>query len=220
MPKYLDKGGLTYFWGKIVAKFSTKSHYHGLSTTTSNGVKTGTWSAGTAPTLGTAFSIKGVDTFTAGTTPPVITAATAVSIPNVTGVGTLPTLGTAFSIPNVSKKTVVLTHTPNTPTSVTVSQGVMTVTAGTASSATTGDSVTLGTAFSVPNVTGVGTLPTLGNAFSVTGIASLTNGTAPSLTTSSYTVPNVTSVGTVPSLTLESITTLTGTNTGSAVEPA
>ena len=80
--------------------------------TTSVGSASG-WSAGSTPTLGTAFSVKSVSTWSEGTTP---TLGTAFSIKGVDewSAGSAPTLGTAISIKGVNA------WTANTPTAVSV----------------------------------------------------------------------------------------------------
>ena len=89
-----------------------------------------------------------------------------------------------------------------------------TTSVGSASSWNAGSVPTLGTAFTIPNITSVGSTPTLGTAFSIpnvtdegsaptftvsNGTLTLTPGSAPTLGTA-FSVPNVTSVGSVPTL--------------------
>lgn len=79
--------------------------------------------------------------------------------------GSTPTLGTAFSVPNISKKTVVTEASfNNVIVNATVTNEVLTISSGAAGSALTGDSVNEGTAFIIPNVTGVGAMPTFNTA--------------------------------------------------------
>ena len=146
------------------------------STTSVRGVKTGTSSTttashvksggnGTAPTLGTAISIYGVKSGTNSTT----TASKASG-----GNGTAPTLGTAISLTGVSSST----------TSV---RGVKTGD----NSTTTASKVTLGTAISVPNVTGNTdvTVPIRADADTTVPTAASSATTVPIKDTSATTVP-------------------------------
>ena len=191
MAKYLDYSGLSHF----LAKLQLLTHRHTLPTTTNKAVDT--WSAGTLPTLGTAIS---VGSASAGTP---ITVGSA-------------TLGTPTSITPVTKKTVVTggskTSIPNvtaagSAAAASVSNGILTLTDGVAptlgtaieayTTLSTGDSVTEGTAVSVPDVT-------------------VTEVSVPNISVSSVSVPNVTSVGTAPSLTTENVKVLTDDYTGYA----
>ena len=156
--KFLAQNGLSHLWALIKAKFSALGHTHALSTTTKQAVKT--WSAGSTPTLGTAFTIPNISkkTVVTGGTKTAIPniSVSSKSIPNVTSVGTAasaavsggtltisdgtaPTLGTAISVGSASAGAAIEAYT----------------------ALTTGDSVGVGTAFTVPNVTGVGTVPSL-----------------------------------------------------------
>jgi len=183
---YTEKSG-TGYW--------VMNTCHALTTDSINVVTAGTavsvnkiteWDAGSLPTLGTAFTV-----------------------PNVTSVGSAPTLGTAFTIPNVTSAGSASSMTKsnvefygvdtinNAVPSATISEGVLTIATPTATITKTskltatyisawsaGSAPTLGTAFTVPNVTSVGSAPTLGTAF---------------------TIPNVTGVGALPSLTYNDI---------------
>ena len=88
-------------------------------------------------------------TYTADTSKLVTT-----TVPNVTSVGSAPTLGTAIPADDITA------WTTNTPTAVSVSNGVLTLTSGSAASLSY-------TAKSIPNITSVGSAPTLGTAITV-----------------------------------------------------
>lgn len=103
-------------------------------------------SVGSAPTLGTAIAADDITAWNAGS---------------------VPTLGTAIDADDITE------WTTNTPTTASVSKGVLTITAGSAASLSY-------TARSIPNVTSVGT--------------------APSLSYTARSIPNVTSVGSAPTL--------------------
>lgn len=76
------------------------------------------------------------------------------TVPNVTSVGSAPTLGTAIPADDITS------WTTNTPTSFTVTGEKLTITSGTAASLSY-------TEKSIPNVTSVGSAPTLGTAITV-----------------------------------------------------
>lgn len=114
--------------------------------------------------------------------------------------GTLPTLGTAISADDITSWS-----------------------AGTLSSL-------VSSTYTVPNVTGVGTLPTatvsngvltfgqgtlptLGTAFSITGVSTWSAGTLPSLSYTSRSIPNVTAKGTLPALSWSTASAVTGVST-------
>ena len=114
------------------------------------GVKT--WSAGTAPTLGTAISVGSASGWSAGSTP---TLGTAIEVGSASGwsAGSTPTLGTAIAADDITS------WSAGTLPSLTVDDAdpyvIPNVTsAGTAPSLTKTD-------VSIPNVTGVGTAPSL-----------------------------------------------------------
>ena len=88
-------------------------------------------------------------TYTADTSKLVTT-----TVPNVTSVGSAPTLGTEISADDITS------WTTNTPTSFTVTGEKLTITSGTAASLSY-------TEKSIPNVTSVGSAPTLGTAITV-----------------------------------------------------
>lgn len=96
--------------------------------------------------------------YTANTTKLVTT-----TVPNVTSVGSAPTLGTAIAADDITA------WTTNTPTAASVSKGVLTITAGSAASLSY-------TARSIPNVTSVGSAPTLGTAITVATGSTASNG--------------------------------------------
>lgn len=111
--------------------------------------------------LGTVTVPDNNTTYTANTSKLVTT-----TVPNVTSAGSAPTLGTAIPADDITA------WTTNTPTAVSVSQGVLTLTSGSAASLSY-------TAKSIPNVTSVGSAPTLGTAITVaTGSLSGTGGGA------------------------------------------
>lgn len=177
MAKYIDRDGLAHIFTVLKGYFSKKGHMHtvGKATQTIKAVKT--WSAGSVPTLGTAFTIPNITkktvvtgvtkktVVTGGTTTDVPNiSVTSKSIPNVTSAGSAssatvsegvltlvdsvaPTLGTAIAVGSASAGTAIKAYTG--------------LTTGDSVSVTTGDSVTVGTAFTVPNVTGVGSVPSL-----------------------------------------------------------
>ena len=184
---------IAYTGGKVLVSSGADGAVKEGTTSTENVVKTVTFNAGSVPTLDeNNIAADDITAWNAGSTP---TLGTAFSVPNVTA-------NTSVTASKVTKtdNTVVKTISQAASTSSvigTVSNGVLTfskaitavgaVSAGstvTASAVTitdvTASKVTLGTAFSIPNVTDVGSTPSL-----------------------SYTprsIPNVTSVGTVPSL--------------------
>lgn len=227
MAKYIDSNGLSHLMTLIKGAFSVKTHTHSLPTTTSKGVDT--FSQGTLPTLGTAFTIPNISkktVVTSVTKKTVVTGGTKTGIPNVTDVGSTPTLGTAFTIPNisVSTKSIPNVTSAGTAASASVSGHKVTFTNGTAPTLGTAISVgsaSAGTAFTVPNITSVGSAPTLGTEIeaytALTTGDSVTVGTGDSVTVgTAFAVPNVTGVGTLPSLSTENIITLTGSTTGQA----
>lgn len=104
------------------------------------------------------------------------------SVPNITSVGSAPTLGTNISADDITA------WTTNTPTSATVSNGVFTIASGAAATLSY-------TSRSIPNVTSVGSAPTLGtNITAATGAISL-DGTGAEIVTNvqPYVVINMTS---------------------------
>ena len=148
----LYKSNTTFSGSKILLSSGTNGAVVEGTKSTVNVIKTITWNAGTLPTTGTSFSV-----------------------PNVTGNSTV----TASKV-TITNQTVVTSITQASSTSAvigSVSGGVLTfskaitavgnVTATTANTSNvtasnvTATKVTLGTAFSIPNITSVGTLPTL-----------------------------------------------------------
>lgn len=227
MAKYIDSNGLSHLMTLIKNAFSVKSHTHSLPTTTKKGVDT--FSQGTLPSLGTAFTIPNISkktVVTGVTKKTVVTGGTKTAIPVIDSVGSAPTLGTAFTIPNisVSTKSIPNVTSAGTAASASVSSHKVTFTNGTAPTLGTAISVgsaSAGTAFTVPNVTSVGAAPTLGD--DIEAYTALTTGDSVSVSTgdsvtvgTAFTVPNVTGVGTLPTLSTETITTLTGSTTGAA----
>lgn len=176
-----------------------------LTTTTVNSV-----------TAGTAISADDITAWNAGS--PTVIATETKTIPNVTSVGSAPTLGTAFTIPNVTAAGTAPSMTKsnvefygvdtinNAIPSATISEGVLTFGTPTATITKTakktatyisawsaGSATTLGTAFTVPNVTSVGSAPTLGTAISVESVKTNTAGVAPTLTYTSVSITPYTS---------------------------
>ena len=241
-PSFTATSGYTQFPASSIAEYwsngsSATSLYNPVwkvyfGTAVSVGSASG-WSAGSTPTLGTAFSVKAVNAFTANT-PTAVTPATVVTggsttaIPNiskktvVTGVTkkTVVTGGSTTNIPNITKKTVVTggstTAVPNI-SKKTVVTGVTKKTVVTsASGATAAISKGLLTLTDGSFSTGDSCTVTTGDSVTVgtainaytsltTGSAcTVTAGTAASLTTTTHTIPNVTGVGTKPSLTVTS----------------
>lgn len=194
---------VSYTGGKVLVSFGTRGAVKEGTASTETVIKTIAFNAGSATTLGTEIAADDITEWNAGSLPTL--AATPFSVPNVTG-------NTDVTASKVTKSdnTVVQTISQASSTSSiigTVSDGVLTfsqaitavgaVTAGstaTASAVTitdvTASKVTLGTAFSIPNVTGVGTLP--------------------SLSYTARSIPNVTSAGTAPSLSTTTATVVTG----------
>lgn len=166
MAKYLDSNGLAHLITLIKGAFSVKSHTHSIGTPTTGPAATVT--AGTAASLSTETKtfVTSASKLTMGTAAPIkpITKKTVVtggtktaipnisveskSIPNVTNAGsaatasvsghkatftngTAPTLGTAISVGSASEGTAIEAYT----------------------ALTTGDSVTEGSAISVPQFT-------------------------------------------------------------------
>lgn len=227
MAKYIDSNGLSHFMTLLKSAFSLKTHTHGLSTTTKKGVDT--FSQGTLPTLGTAFTIPNISkktVVTGVTKKTVVTGGTKTAIPVIDSLGSAPTLGTAFTIPNisVSSKSIPNVTSAGTAATASVSGHKVTFTNGTAPTLGTAISVgsaSAGTAFTVPNVTSVGSAPTFGD--DIEAYTSLSTGDSVTVSTgdsvtvgTAFTVPNVTGVGTLPSLSTEDITTLTSSTTGQA----
>ena len=163
------------------------------------------WSAGTLPSLSyTSRSIPNVTSV--GTAPSLVTKDTTIypvtsttttatkvvtktwTIPNVTAVGTTPTLGTEIPADDITSW-----DAGSLPTA-TYSAGILTFAAGTLPSLSY-------TAKSIPNVTAVGTTPTLGTAITVTGVSSNSDVTVPILSSSvSITGVSSWSAGTTPTL--------------------
>ena len=145
------------------------------------------WSAGSAPTLGTAIAADDITAWSAGSLP---TLGTAIAADDITAwsAGSVPSL-------TISNQTVI--------TGTSVSGEVMsfsTATNGSASGWNAGSAPSLSyTARSIPNVTGVGSLPSL--SYTARSIPNVTNvGSAPSLTYTARTVKSVKSVGSTPTL--------------------
>lgn len=92
------------------------------------------------------------------------------TVPNVTSVGSAPTLGTAIPVDDITA------WTSNTPTSASVSNGVLTISTGSAASLSY-------TAKSIPNVTSVGSAPTLGTAITVATGSLASNGSGGTVAT-------------------------------------
>ena len=108
--------------------------------------------------LGTVTVPDNNTTYTANTSKLVTT-----TVPNVTSVGSAPTLGTAIPADDITA------WTTNTPTSFTVSEEKLTIVAGKAATLSY-------TAKSIPNVTSVGSAPTLGTAITVATGSLASNG--------------------------------------------
>lgn len=179
------------------------------------------WDAGSTPTLGTAIPADDITAWNAGTLP---TLGTSFSVPNVTRNDSV-----AASKVTKNDSTVVKTISQAASTSSTigtVSNGVLTLSqaitavgavtvdsTATASAVTitdvTATNVTLGTVFSIPNITGVGTLPSLSyTAKSIPNITSV--GSLPTLTFTPRSIPNITAAGTAPTLTTTTQNVITG----------
>lgn len=92
------------------------------------------------------------------------------TVPNVTNVGSTPTLGTAISADDITA------WTTNTPTSITVSGEKLIITPGTAATLSY-------TEKSIPNVTSVGSVPTLGTAITVATGSLSSSGTGSTVAT-------------------------------------
>lgn len=186
---------------KILISNGTEGEVKEGTFATQNVIKTITFSGGTTPTLGTEISADDITSWNAGSTP---TLGTAFSVPNVTD-------NTDVTASKVTKEdvTVVTNISQADSTSsviATVDDGVLTITkaitavgavtksTGTANTVTISDvsasKVTLGTAFSIPNVTNVGTKP--------------------SLSYTARSIPNVTSVGSIATLTETKQSVVTG----------
>lgn len=199
VPLYKD--GNTFAGSKVLMSDGTGGKVKEGTIATQTVIKTATLSQGTLPTLGTAIAADDITAWDAGSTP---TLGTAFSVPNVTG-------NTSVTASKVTKAdvTVVTNVSQAASTSsviATVADGVLTIakaitavgavtkSTGTANTVTISDvsasKVTLGTAFSIPNVTGVGSIP--------------------SLSYTARTIPNVTGVGTLPSLSTTTQSVVTG----------
>lgn len=199
VPLYKD--GNTFAGSKVLMSDGTGGKVKEGTIATQTVIKTATLSQGTLPTLGTAIAADDITAWNAGSTP---TLGTAFSVPNVTG-------NTSVTASKVTKSdvTVVTNISQAASTSsviATVTNGVLTITkaitavgavtksTGTANTVSISDvsasKVTLGTAFSIPNVTGVGSVP--------------------SLSYTARTIPNVTGVGTLPSLSTTTQSVVTG----------
>ncbi len=170
------------------------------------------WDAGSTPTLGTEIPADDITAWSAGSLP---TFGTAFSVPNVTDNSSV-TASKVTKTDNTVVKTISQANSTSTIIG-SVEDGVLTlisqaitevgaVTAGSTATASavsitdvTATKVTLGTAFSIPNVTGAGTLPSLSyTAKSIPNITSV--GSIPTLTYTARSIPNVTAVGSVPTL--------------------
>lgn len=229
MAKYIDSNGLSHFMTLIKSAFSLKTHVHSLPTTTKKGVDT--FSQGTLPTLGTAFTIPNIskkNVVTSVTKKTVVTGGTKTAIPVIDSLGSAPTLGTAFTIPNISVSNKSIPNVTNVGRAAAASVTGHTAffssgTAPTLGTAISVGSASAGTAFTVPNVTSVGSAPTFGD--DIEAYTSLSTGDSVDVSTgdsvtvgTAFTVPNITGVGTLPSLSTENITTLTNSTTGAASE--
>ena len=183
---------VNYTGGKVLVSSGTGGAVKEGSISTETVIKTVTFSAGSVPTLGTVISADDITAWSAGSTP---TLGTAFSVPNVTG-------NTSVAASKVTKtdNTVVKTINQAVSTSSvigTVSNGVLTLSSAiTAVGAVTAGSTATASAVTITDVTA--TNVTLGTAFSIPNVTSV--GSAPSLSYTSRSIPNVTSVGTAPSL--------------------
>lgn len=143
------------------------------------------WNAGSVPTLGDPITATVITDVDAGSAP---TLGTPITASNITdwSAGSVPTLGTAIPADDITG------WSAGSAASFSVSNGVLTITPGTAPSLSY-------TPKSIPNVTNVGTAPSLTKT-AVT-IPNVTNvGKPTSITHEDVSIPNVTSVGAVPSL--------------------
>lgn len=140
------------------------------------------WDAGSLPTLGNDITVKSVKTWSAGSLP---TLGTAIPADDITGwnAGSLPTLGTAISADDITAWSA--GTLPTLGTDITV-KGV--------DSWNAGSMPTLGTAISADDITAwsAGTLPTLGTEISADDITSWNAGSAPSLTITSTACDDIT----------------------------
>lgn len=115
--------------------------------------------------LGTVTVPDNNTTYTANTSKLVTT-----SVPNITSVGSAPTLGTAITADDITA------WTTNTPTSFVVTDQKLSITSGTAASLSY-------SARTIPNVTSVGSAPTLGTAITVATGSLNQNGSGASVAT-------------------------------------
>ena len=170
MAKYLDYNGVKYLWQKMLARFSKKGHTHTITPTKGASV---TVTAGTAASLTT----------------------TNISIPNITK-KTVVTGGTKTAIPNISVETKSIPNVTSAGTAATasVSQGVLTLTNGTAPTLGTDISVgsaSAGTAIEAYTTLSTGDSITLGTAMSAKAVDTFTPNT-PTAVTSKTVVTDVT----------------------------
>lgn len=115
--------------------------------------------------LGTVTVPDNNTTYTANTSKLVTT-----SVPNITSVGSAPTLGTAITADDITA------WTTNTPTSFVVTDQKLSITSGTAASLSY-------SARTIPNITSVGSAPTLGTAITVATGSLNQNGSGASVAT-------------------------------------
>lgn len=161
----------------IDAKISASGSVHSVTPTKAT--------IGSAST-GTAIAADDITAYTAGTAASLTTSS--FTVPNVTGVGTKPSLTvTSTACDDITGWT---TNTPTTPMSAAVSNGVLTLTDGTAGTAAS-LSYTARSVGSASNWS-AGSTPTLGTAFSIKGVDVFTANTPTSVTYTARSIPNIT----------------------------
>lgn len=145
-------------------------------TTSTYTINNPTVTGGSAASLTTSTYTINNPTITAGSSASLTTST--YTIPNITSVGSAPTLGTAIPADDITS------WSAGTMFTATVSGEVLTFTAGTAPTLSY-------TAKSIPNVTSVGSAPTLGTAFTIKGVNAFTQNTPTAISTTSVTIKGV-----------------------------
>ena len=149
----LYKGNTAFSGSKILLSSGTNGAVVEGTTSTANVIQSITWNTGTLPTTGTSFSVPNVTGNTTVTASKVtITPQTVVTV--ITQASSTSTvIGSVFG--GVLTFSAAITAVGDVTATTTNISNIITTTDVTATK------VTLGTAFSIPNITSVGTLPTL-----------------------------------------------------------
>ena len=192
---------VTYSGNKVLMSSGTNGAVKEGTISNENVIKTITWSAGSATTLGTAIAADDITSWSAGTAPSLTITSVAADDITAWSDGTLPSL----TITSVAADDITAWDAGSV-TTASVSNGVLTITTGTASSLSY-------TARSIGSASGwsAGTKPSLSyTARSIGSASGWSAGTVPSLSYTARSIPNVTSAGTAPTLTTTTQSVITG----------